>query len=299
MGGSEEALAASVPPVAGGWRWPFSLGGTLLFAVCVPIFLYLLLPTLVVVPMALTPKPLLEFPPSGLSLRPFRDLFHDAAWMSAGVVSIKVALLAASIACVVATMAALALHSARVAGKAIIQGIILVPIVAPLIVLALADYEFLINFHLTGTWVGIGLSHSVLATPYFFVTLQASLAGLDPALVRSARSLGAGNMSIFWHVHLPALLPGLAAGALFAFIASFDETVIALFQQGPQATTLPVKMFTDIQYELSPKIAAVASLLVGLATLVFLTQTAILLGRRSQAQGAGAGRRTASPGATG
>ncbi|HEV2281762.1 MAG TPA: ABC transporter permease [bacterium] len=287
MGVSEDALAAAgrrwLPAARG--RWPFSLGGTLLFAACVPIFLYLLLPTLVVVPMAFTPKPLLEFPPSGVSLRPFRDLFHDGAWISAGVVSLKAASLAVVIASVVGTMAALALHAVRFPGQGLLQSIILVPIVAPLIVLALADYEFLLKFHLTGTWTGIGLSHSVLAAPYVFITVQASLAGLDPALVRSARSLGAGSLSVFRHVYIPALRPGLAAGALLAFIASFDETVIALFQQGPQATTLPVKMFTDIQYELSPKIAAVAALLVGVATLVFLVQTAALVGRRSRAHG--------------
>lgn len=287
MGASEDAIPAPGQgrPAAAERRWPFSPGGTLLLAASVPIFLYLLLPTLVVIPMALTPKPLLEFPPSGVSLRPFRDLFHDDAWISAGAVSIKVACLAVAIAGVVATMAALALHSTKFAAKGLVQSFILVPIVAPLIVLALADYEFLIKFHLTGTWTGIGLSHSVLAIPYVFLTVQAGLAGLDPALVRSARSLGAGHLSVFRHVYLPAIRPGLAAGALFAFVASFDETVIALFQQGPQATTLPVKMFTDIQYELSPKIAAVAALLVGVATLAFLVQTAVMLSRRSRALG--------------
>jgi len=284
LGVFDEALAASLrrPPRAAGRRWwPFSPAGTLLFAACVPIFVFLMLPTLVVVPMAFTPKPLLEFPPSGISLRPFRDLFHDSAWMSAGAVSLKAACLAVAIATVVSTMAAMALHSAKFAGKGLLQSVILVPIVAPLIVLALADYEFLLRFHLTGTWTGIGLSHSVLAAPYVFITVQASLAGLDPALVRSARSLGAGSLSVFRHVYVPVLRPGLAAGMLLAFIASFDETVIALFQQGPQATTLPVKMFTDIQYELSPKIAAVAALLVGVATLVFSVQAAALVGRRS------------------
>ncbi len=259
--------------------------GTVLMLVCLPIFVYLVVPTLIVIPMAFTPEPLLRFPPGGVSLRPFRALLGDPAWVSAGLVSLKAAAVAVGLGGVVATMAALGMHEVKFAGKGIVQGTIMVPIVAPLIVLALADYQFLAPARLTGTWVGIGLAHSVLAVPYVFITVQASLTGLDPALVRSARGLGAGPWALFRHVYLPALRPGLLAGALFAFAASFDEAVIALFLQGPAATTLPVKIFTDIQYDLSPKIAAVASLLVGLATLVFAVQAAVLLRRRSYLRG--------------
>jgi len=288
---SEAGVGTAAPPwaTAGGLRRGLPFDWTLLALVCAPVFVYLMLPTLVVVPMALTPRQLLEFPPSGISLRTFHDLLSDAAWTSAVLISLRVAAVVVGLSCLVATTAATALHSARFAGKAIILGILMTPVVAPVIVLALADYQFLVSLHLAGTWVGIALAHSVLATPYVFVTIQASLVGLDPALVRSARSLGAGPMSVFWHVYLPALRPGLLAGAVFAFAVSFDEVVIALFLQGPQATTLPVKMFTDIQYELSPKIAAVASLLVGLAALAFLAQIAIVLRRRSRGSGWAAG----------
>jgi ABC-type spermidine/putrescine transport system permease subunit II len=273
--------------LAGSERWPGddaarpprSGARTALLLICSPIFVYLLVPTLIVVPMAFTPEALLQFPPGGVSLRPFRALFADPAWVGAGVVSLKAAALAVALGGVVATLAALGMHAARFAGKGAVQGVIMVPLVAPLIVLALADYQFLAPARLVGTWVGIGLAHSVLAVPYVYITTQASLAGLDPALVRSARGLGAGHLALFRHVYLPALRPGLLAGALFAFAASFDEAVIALFLQGPHATTLPVKIFTDIQYDLTPKIAAVASLLVGLATLVFATQAAMLLRR--------------------
>ena len=289
MAGSESAVAAAPPrPAAVAPARP-SRSGVVLALVCLPIFVYLLVPTLIVVPMAFTPGALLKFPPGGVSLRPFRELLGDPAWVDAGLVSLKAAALAVGIGGIVATLAALGLHSAKFAGKGLVQGAIMVPIVAPLIVLALADYQFLAAFRLTGTWVGIGLAHSVLAVPYVFVTLQASLAGLDPALVRSARGLGAGHWALFRHVYLPALRPGLLAGVLFAFAASFDEAVIALFLQGPAATTLPVKIFTDIQYDLTPKIAAVAALLVGLATLVFAAQAGVLLRRRSSSGASAAG----------
>lgn len=254
---------------------------TLLGLALVPVLIFLLLPTLIVIPMALTPKRLIEFPPSGFSLHSFDDLVSDQRWTDAALVSLKVAAVAVLLAVLVATTAAIGLHGRSFPGRSLLVGIILAPIVSPLIVLALADYRALAEFGLVGSWWGIALAHSVLATPYVFLTVQASLTGVDPALVRSSRSLGAGDAAVLRHVYLPAIAPGLAAGALFAAVVSFDEVVIALFLQGPDATTLPVRMFIDIQFELSPKIAAVSTLLVLLATFVLFIQTVIVLRRRA------------------
>lgn len=255
-----------------------------------PIFVFLMLPTAVVIPMALTPRRYLEFPPSGVSVHSFVGLANDQAWTSAAVTSLEVAAIAVVIALLMGASAAIALHGAKFRGKGLVVGVIVAPIVAPLVVLGLANFQFFADFQLVGTVLAIGLAHSVIATPYAYLTVEASLTGLDPALVRSARSLGAGHVSAFRHVYLPAIRPGLLAGGAFAFAVSFDEAVIALFLQGPDATTLPVKMFTDIQYELSPKIAAVSSMLVGLATLVLLVQVLVLLRRR-----ANRGARPAAP----
>ncbi len=274
----EATLASTAAPTRGqrGKRSrPF-----VLTLVCSPIFVFLALPTAVVIPMAFTPRRYLEFPPSGLSGHSFANLAKDEAWTSAALTSVKVAAIAVLIGLVMGASAAIALHGAKFRGKGLVVGVIVAPIVAPLIVLGLADYQFFARFQLVGTVLAIGLAHSVIATPYAYLTVEASLAGLDPALVRSARSLGAGHLAVLRHVYLPAIRPGLLAGAAFAFAVSFDEAVIALFLQGPGATTLPVKMFTDIQYELSPKIAAVSSMLVGVATLVLLVQVLVLLRRR-------------------
>ncbi len=274
---------------------PVSIGGTsrwrrarwrppMLALAAFPILVFLMLPTLVVIPMALTPRRYIEFPPSGLSGHSFTDFASDEAWTSAGLTSLKVATIAVVIACAVGAMAAIGLHGARFRGKGVLVGIIMAPIVTPLIVLALADFQFFARYQLVGTVLAIGLAHSVIAAPYAYLTVDASLTGLDPALIRSARSLGAGNLAVLRHVYLPAIRPGLLAGGAFAFAVSFDEAVIALFLQGPGATTLPVKMFTDIQFELSPKIAAVSSILVGIATLVLLVQVIVLLRRRALVQ---------------
>jgi putative spermidine/putrescine transport system permease protein len=240
-----------------------------------PIGIYLLLPTLVVVPMALTRSQLIQFPPEWISVHAFVDYFSDSRWIESTITSFKVALLAMAIACAVGVATSIALHGKPFPGKGAIVGVMLSPIVVPLVVLALADYVFFAHLQLVGNWLAIGLAHSLLVTPYVFVTVQASLAGLNPALIRSARSLGAGSISVFRYVYWPAAKPGILAGAIFAFAVSFDEVVIALFLQGPDATTLPVRMFTSIQYDLTPKIAAIATLLVGVAVIALAAQGAL------------------------
>ena len=248
-------------------------GPLLLAVVCLPILLFLLVPILIIVPMALTRGDLLTFPPNGISLRPFLDFFHDPQWIASALTSLQVALLATAVACTVGGAGALALHRNPSRLKGAVATIILTPLMIPVVVLALGDYLFLARLDLIGGWVAIGLAHSVLITPYVFIAVQASLAGLDPALPRAARSLGGSNFALLRDVYWPAIRSGVLGGAVFAFIGSFDEVVVSLFLSGPSVTTLPVQMFTSLQYDLSPKIAAVSSLLFFLSLLALATQT--------------------------
>jgi putative spermidine/putrescine transport system permease protein len=257
------------------------LGHLLLVGGALVIGLYLLLPSLIIVPMALTKSQLIQFPPEWISIHAFTDYFQDQQWFASTIVSLKVAALATSTACLAGSCAAIALQGRTFRGKAIVVGIILAPIVVPLVVLALADYLFFVQLRFIPGWMKIGLAHSLLVTPYVFVTVQASLAGLDPALARSARSLGAKPISVLRHVYWPAIRPGVLAGAIFAFAVSFDEVVIALFLQSPEATTLPVRMFTSIQYDLTPKIAAIATVMLGLAALALAAQGLVALRSRN------------------
>jgi putative spermidine/putrescine transport system permease protein len=264
-------------------------GSAILMVICVPIFLYLILPSLIVVPMALTSGQLLQFPPVGLSLHSFREVFTDPAWVAAFETSLRVAALAIVLSVVLGSLAALGLHGSDFAGKGSLLGVLLTPVAAPLIVLALADYEFFDRIGILGSWEAIGLAHAVLGTPYVILTTQASLAGLDAALVRSARSLGAGAFDLLRFVYWPIIRPGMLAGALFVFAISFDEVVISYFLQSADATTVATKMFIDIRYSLSPTIAAVSAVLLGVTTLVLAGQSSVTVMRR-----AGSARRLAS-----
>jgi putative spermidine/putrescine transport system permease protein len=238
---------------------------TLLAIACLPIFVFLLGPILIIVPMAMTSGEILMFPPEGMSGHAFVDLFRDAQWVASAITSLKVALLATLIAVMAGTGGALALHRNAVPARGFLSTLIMLPLLVPVIVLALADYLFSSSLNLGASWTTIAFAHSVVVTPYVFVSVQTSLAGLDPALHRAARSLGGTTSALFVEVYLPEIRTGMLGGAIFAFIGSFDEVVIALFLSGPNAVTLPVQMFTAIQFDLSPKIAAVSTVLLAVS----------------------------------
>lgn len=245
-----------------------------------PVLLFLLLPSLVIVPMALTRGQMLQFPPQWISVHAFADYLDDPNWVASTLLSVRIALLATFIGVLCGSTAAIALHRQRFFGRNVLVGLIMAPIVVPLVVLALGDYLLFAPLRLIGSWIAIGFAHGLLATPYVFISVQTSLvASLDPALVRSARSLGASPLSVLRHVYWPCIRPGVASGAVIGFAVSFDEVVTALFLQGPDAVTLPVRMFTSIQYELTPKIAATASLFLGLALLALALQALTGRGR--------------------
>ncbi|EJJ26693.1 ABC transporter permease [Rhizobium sp. CF142] len=234
---------------------------TWLVAASIPVLAFLLVPILIVVPMAFTRGQILIFPPQLFSVRPFTDLFGDASWMSSALDSLKIGLLATAIAVTVGVSAAMALHNSKLIFKGMLVAVILLPIMIPAIVMALGFYLFFQRIGLTGSWQAIAFAHSVAITPYVFIATQASLAGVDPTLPRAARSLGAGALDVFLSVYWPAIKPGVIGGGIFAFIGSFDEIVISLFLSGPGVVPLPVQMYTSLQNDLTPKVAAVSAML--------------------------------------
>jgi putative spermidine/putrescine transport system permease protein len=248
-------------------------GNALLLIAAAPVLFFLLLPSLIIVPMALSKSQMIQFPPEWISLHSFVDYLADPQWVESTLLSFKVSIVAVLIAAVAGGTAAVALQGRSFAGKGLLVGLIMMPIVTPVVILALGDYLLFAQLHLVGSSVTIAIAHGVLATPYVFISAQTSLtSNLNPALVRSARSLGARPSSVLYHVYWPAIRPGVLAGSMLGFAVSFDEVVLALFLQGPNSITLPVRTFTAIQFELTPKIAASASLFIALALVALALQ---------------------------
>lgn len=239
--------------------------GTFTTGVC----LFLVAPSLVVIPMSFSSAELLAFPPPGYSLRWYANFFARPEWTLAGRNSFLVAGLTTVLATGLGTMAALGLVRGRVPLRALVTAVFLTPMIVPAIVTAVAVYGLYATLRLTGTVAGMVLAHTVLALPFVIVNVSAVLQGMDWRIEQAARSLGASPLRAFWLVTLPLVRPGILAGALFAFITSFDELVVALFISGIEAVTLPVQMWSGIRFEINPTVAAVSTMLIAMSALVF------------------------------
>ncbi|MDQ8754974.1 ABC transporter permease [Sphingosinicella sp. LHD-64] len=256
------------------------IGRGVLIGFCALVFAFLVLPTLAVIPISLNPSAFLVFPTEGLSLRWYAALFESPAWTQAFRNSLMVAVATTLIATPLGTLAAIGLARMRSRLKPLLIGLFAAPMVVPVIIVAIAFYFLFAPMGLVNSFVGLVLAHTVLAIPFVVVVVHASLQGFDFEVLRAASSLGARPHTVLLRVLAPLIAPGIAAGAVFAFMTSFDETVVALFVAGPDQRTIPLQMFEGVREQISPTITAAATLLVLLSTL--LLGTAELLRRRSE-----------------
>ena len=169
--------------------------------------------------------------------------------------------------------------------RAAITAFLISPMIVPLIITAAALFSFYARANLSQTYFSIIMSHVVLGAPFVVITVTAALAGFDNSLIRASQSLGADQATTFFSVIMPLLLPGIIAGALFAFITSLDEVVVVLFLAGPEQTPMTVRMFSGLREEISPTILALAAILVALS--ISLLTTMEMLRRRSERQRTG------------
>jgi putative spermidine/putrescine transport system permease protein len=212
----------------------------------------------------------LAFPPPGLSFRWYEELFGDPAWRLATETSIEVALLTALVATALGTPAAFALVRGRFRGRALLNALVLSPMIVPLIVIAIGMYAVFARWNLLGSVAGLVIGHTALALPFVVINVAASLRTMDRDLEAASLNLGASPLQTFRHVTLPAILPGVLAGALFAFITSWDEVVVAIFLTNPLVNTLPALMWEQVNTQIDPTVAAAANVLTVLTTALFV-----------------------------
>lgn len=176
--------------------------------------------------------------------------------------SVIVAVFTTVLSTVLGTLAAYGLAFATFRLKSVVIGLLLAPMLVPLVISALAFFFAFAKMDILGSFAGMVIAHTVLATPFVLVTVMATLQGFDRNLVRAALSLGARPFPTFMTVTLPLILPGVFAGAVFAFMTSFDEIVVALFVSSPKTKTLPIELYAGLREHLSPAIIAIAALLI-------------------------------------
>ena len=264
---------------------PRSGPGTGVTVVAGLVLLYLVFPILVVIPLSFSAGTYLSFPPPGFSFRWYENFLGRADWLGAASLSLWVGGAVMALATALGAPAALALVRSQFRGKDLLTGFIISPLIAPVIIVAIGIYFFYARLGLVGNPFALVIAHTALAVPFVVINVSATLQGFDERLEQAAMNLGATPWRTFWQVTFPIIRPGVLAGALFAFISSFDELVVALFVSGTSAVTLPRKMWESIRFEIDPTIAAVSTMLIVLTGTLFLS--AELLRRRSERLRAG------------
>jgi putative spermidine/putrescine transport system permease protein len=246
------------------------LGWWALRIACVGVLAFLLVPIIVIVPLSFADSSFLVYPIPGWSLRWYQNLFTSEDWIRAARNSFIVAPLATVIATVLGTMAAVGLVRTDFAFKGALMSLLIAPMVVPIVVVGVATYLFFAPLGLVDSYAGLIIVHAALGAPFVLTTVLATLQGFNHNLVRASLSLGANPLISFFRVTLPVIAPGVISGALFAFATSFDEVVVTLFLAGPEQVTLPRQMFTGIRENITPTIAAVATLLILFTTSLLL-----------------------------
>lgn len=226
------------------------------------ILLFLILPTLIIMPMSFSQTEYLQFPPQGLSLKWYVSYFCDPDWMASTWFSLKIAVATAITSTIIGTMAALAIVRGDLPFKGVFQVLTIGPMIVPHIVLGVALYLVFAPHQLTGTFLGFLVGHTVLSVPFVMITVVAVLQHFDPTLELAALNCGAGRGRAFFHITLPIIAPGIASGFVFAFLASFDEATVAFFISDINGKTIGRKMFEDIDFNLTPTIAAASTIIV-------------------------------------
>ena len=246
-----------------------STGWPLKIAVAI-LFVFLLVPVLVIIPLSFSGESTLKFPPASWSLRWYAAIFEHEEMLSGFRVSVVIGALVTSMTLLIALPAAYVIVRLKSWGSEFLYNLFTAPLLLPTIVLGLAILIIFASAGLLGTFTGIALGHVVLTLPYALRILATSLAGLPIIVEEAAATLGARPFTVFRRITLPLIAPGLLSAAALSFLVSFDEIVITLFLAGPRVSTLPVEMFRHLETRADPLIAAIAVLMISLTLTVVL-----------------------------
>ncbi len=275
---------SSLPTYAGkletSWSYSFRF-------ICGMIFLFLIMPILVIIPLSFNAEPYFTFTPGMLALDPdafsirwYEDIIDNKQWLHAIENSFIIGIFSTLLATFLGTLAALGLSKPYLPYRSVIMALLISPMIVPLIITAAGMFFFYSQIGLAQTYLGIILAHAALGTPFVVITVTATMVGFDQSLIRASASMGATPSRTFFKVIVPLISPGVIAGGLFAFITSFDEVVVVLFLSGFEQRTIPRQMWSGLREQISPTILAVATLLITIS--VLLLATLEILRRRNE-----------------
>lgn len=237
------------------------------------ICLFLIVPVFVIIPMSFGASNYLEFPPRGFSLQWYKEFFTDSSWVSALMYSLKLAVLSTACSLVLGVMASEGLTKCEFKGKGILQQLYQLPMIIPVIVIAIALYKFETQTGLRGNTFGLVAAHTLMGLPYVVSTVYSRRVSVDANLGYASMNLGATPVYTMFHITLPMIKPALLSGGLFAFATSFDELVISMFLCGIKNSTLPKKIWDGVRSEIDPTITSIASILIVTVSVVMIVSS--------------------------
>lgn len=244
-----------------------------LYVVAAAVMVFLVVPTLIVIPMSFSASQYLEFPPREWSLRWYENYFGSASWLQATATSLKAGVLTALVATPLGTLAAYGLFVSRLRWAALVFTLLITPMIVPVILVAIAVFYAYVQLKLVNTLMGIVLAHSVLAIPLVLLIVTSALKSYDMSQEMAARSLGASRPRAFLTVTLPQIRFAVVTGSILAFLTSFDEIIVAMFVSGGANSTLTRNMFAALRDQIDPTIAAISTVMILItSTLLALSQ---------------------------
>lgn len=229
---------------------------------CFLVYVFLLAPIVVILLSSLTTTEYIVFPPKGLTLRWYTELVNHPEFMSSFVLSVTVAFGTAIIATAIGTLASLAVVRREFKGKTAVVQLVGSPLLIPSVVFGVALLQFYSWIGLAASPLALVIGHIILTVPFVMRLVVASLVGFDRSIESAAMNLGAGPLKVFFQITLPVIKSGVIAGMIFAFITSFDDLTVALFIVSTDVVTLPVRIYTYMQYQYDPIITSVSSIMI-------------------------------------
>lgn len=239
------------------------------FLVC----LFLIVPVFVIIPMSFGSSNYLEFPPRGFSLRWYQEFFSDRSWVNALLYSLQVAVYSTIIALVLGVSASEGLVKCEFKGKRMLQQLFQLPMIIPVIVIAIALFKFESDTGLRGSNIGLIAAHALMGLPYVVSTVYSRRVSLDKNVEYASRNLGATPFYTMIHITIPLIRPALLSGGLFAFATSFDELVISMFLCNIRNNTLPKKIWDGVRSEVDPTITSIASILILVVSIIMIASS--------------------------
>ena len=278
-------------------------------SICGAIFVFLITPIIILIPLSFNQEPYFSFTPGMLALDSdafslrwyadilengmaapdalygwWSDMWQNAQWVRSIKNSFFIGIFATLLATSLGTLAAIGLSRSEMPYRRPIMALLISPMIVPLVITASGLFYFFSDIGLAKTYLGLILAHAALGTPFVIITVTATLVGFDKSLTQAAANMGAGPITTFFKVQMPLILPGVISGGLFAFITSFDEVVVALQLADVVQRTIPRQMFSGIREQISPTILAVATILV-IISIVLLTIVEMLRRRSERMRG--------------